>query len=265
MLKGLFAVLLLANAGLFAWQQGYLDGLLGQAREPLRMERQLHPERLQLQLGAAPGAPAPEPAAAAATVEPVAPDTPAQVAEPTVSAALPATEPTVAPVETVPPTETTAAPELACVEVGNFSPSEAIRFQVRLGSLRSGVSLARREVVDNPADTRYMVMLPPQGGRDAAEASVARLRQLGITDFFVIQDNSARRWGISLGLFRSMAAAEKHLLEMNAKGVTGAQAVIFQVGQNPVALQLRGLDEAGRESVRKLLSDFSQSEMRACE
>ncbi|MGY0196561.1 hypothetical protein ACWA7J_15960 [Leptothrix sp. BB-4] len=53
MLRRLFVLLLLANAGLAAHQAGWLDGLLGTAagaheREPQRLEAQVAPEALQV-------------------------------------------------------------------------------------------------------------------------------------------------------------------------------------------------------------------------
>lgn len=48
MLKSLLWFLLLANAGLFALQRGYLDPLLPDQPDPRRLRQQLDPERLRL-------------------------------------------------------------------------------------------------------------------------------------------------------------------------------------------------------------------------
>lgn len=52
MLKALIGGLLIANLGFFAWEQGWLDGVVGVRalgdREPERLARQLHPESIVL-------------------------------------------------------------------------------------------------------------------------------------------------------------------------------------------------------------------------
>jgi hypothetical protein len=48
MLKILFWVLLLTNAGLFAYENGYLAALLPDEREPGRMAHQMNPENVKL-------------------------------------------------------------------------------------------------------------------------------------------------------------------------------------------------------------------------
>lgn len=48
MLKLFFGVLLLGNAGLFAYQLGYLDGMFADAREPARMQNQLKADSIRL-------------------------------------------------------------------------------------------------------------------------------------------------------------------------------------------------------------------------
>lgn len=63
-LKLLFGLLLLANAGLFAYQQGALGGLFPDGREPARMQRQVRAESVVL-VPAEPASAASAPAAAA--------------------------------------------------------------------------------------------------------------------------------------------------------------------------------------------------------
>lgn len=60
MLKFFFWILLLANAGLLAYQQGYFATLLPSGHEPARMSNQLNADKVRL---VPPPAPAPAPAA----------------------------------------------------------------------------------------------------------------------------------------------------------------------------------------------------------
>ena len=75
MLRWAVILLVLANAGYFAWTQGYLDGL-GMApvnqREPQRLAQQVKPETLRL-LNGPKGLPADEPAPEAVPATPPAP------------------------------------------------------------------------------------------------------------------------------------------------------------------------------------------------
>lgn len=252
MLKFLFAALLAANALMLAANLGYLDAPLHGAREPARMDRQLNAERVVLQgqrPADAPSAAPPPPASApAAPVPPPAPDVPA---------AAPAPQPQPAPVVQAAP----AVPDpavAACIEIGNFGQGDAVRFQARLAALPPGARVGQREV---PEAANYMVLIPARDGKDGADAAVAQLRQLGITDFFVIQDNSPRQWGVSLGLFRSPEAANAHLAAVTLKGVADARVAELV----RVAFQLRGLDRQARAGVAALMTDFPRQEMRRCE
>lgn len=90
MLRALVLVLLLANAGFWAWRQGWLEplhGLIGARpegeREPERLARQEHPERVRLQ--AAPAAAAPRAASAPSPAEPAASAASSPVATPAVA------------------------------------------------------------------------------------------------------------------------------------------------------------------------------------
>lgn len=227
MLKFLLGALLVANLGLFVVQRGQPAG-----HEPARMNNQLNPERIRL-LPASAANPAP----AAAASEPVPAPAPAP-AEPVAG----------------------AAPS-ACIELLSFSAAEAVRFEARMDALGLTGRLSRR---DMPSPANYMVMLPPQGSREAADLKTTELRGLGVTDSFIIQDNSSRRFGIALGTFRSQEAAQAHLEAMGRRGVRTAR--IAEVGTGParLAIQLRALDPAAEAQVMRARAEFPRLESRNC-
>jgi hypothetical protein len=97
-----------------------------------------------------------------------------------------------------------------------------------------------------------MVYIPSQGDKEGAERKSGELRRLSIKDFYVLQEQGELRYGISLGVFRSKAAAEQHLAELTQQGVRSARVGARGVGLNKVALQLRGLDDAMVARVVKL-------------
>ena len=224
MLKFVLGTLLLANLALFAVQRGQPAG-----HEPARMNNQLYPERIRLLPASAASVPAPAPV-------PVAPEPAAPAA-----AAVPA--------------------QLACIELLSFTPAEAARFETRIDALGLTSPLARREL---PTPSSYMVMLQPQGSREAADQKTAELRGMGITDSFIIQDNSARRFGIALGTFRNQEAAQAHLDTMVRRGARTARIAEVGTGAARLAIQLRALDAAAEAQVTRARAEFPRVEARPC-
>lgn len=239
MLKITFWLLFLINAGLLAFQQGYLDELFPSSREPTRMSQQLNANKLSLLAPA--DMPAPKPAASAASV----------AAETSASAPASAAAPGAQANKTA----------LACTEVGPFDDAEARRFETQLAPLSLGDRLTRRSVQEA---SRYIVYMPPQGSKEAADKKAGELKRLGVNDFFVIQDNSPLQWGISLGVFKSEESARKQLAELNQKGVRSARIGTQGVGPSKLVFQLHGLDAATQASLQKIRPAFPHQEWRDC-
>jgi hypothetical protein len=244
MLKFFFWIVLLANAGLLAFQQGYLDTLFPSGREPGRVNNQLNPDKIRL-LPAGAVAPAPVPAVSAAST------TATAVAPPPVSDAV------MSAISTARKPDT-----LSCADIGNFSADEAKRFSAQLAPLSLGDRLAQRSVQEIVS---HLVYIPPQGDKEGADKKAGELRRLGITDFYVIQDNSPLRWGISLGVFKTEEAARGHLVHLNQKGVRTARIGQRNVAANLVAFRLKDLDAGARNAVEKIKAGFPKQEMKGCE
>lgn len=232
MLKFFFWILLLANAGLFAYQRGYFDVMLPSGREPARISQQLNADKIKL--------------------------VPASAAQPAPAPAAPATPPTEPPVSAVEKKEET----LACAEIGNFNAEDAKRFRDQIAVLSLGDRLVQHPVREVAS---HMVYIPPQADKEAAEKKAGELRRLGVEDFYIIQDNSSLRWGISLGVFKQEEAARAFLVSLNQKGVRSARIGERSVTSSQVAFQLRGLDAATKSAVDKIGAGFPRQEMRRCE
>jgi len=230
MLKFVCGALLVANLAMFVIERGEPAG-----HEPARMKNQLNPDRIRLLPATAASAPA--------TVA----DAPAAAATPSGAA-----------VSAVPAAANTAG---ACIELASFTAAEAGRFEARMAELGLADRVSRRDV---PTPSSYMVMIPPQGSREAADAKTDELRRMGITDTFVIQDNSPRRWGIALGTFRSDEAAQAHLAAMSRRGVRTARVEQFGTGPARIAIQLRGLDAAAEAQVTRARAEFPRQEAQGC-
>ncbi|HZW11736.1 MAG TPA: SPOR domain-containing protein [Noviherbaspirillum sp.] len=236
MLKFFFWILLMANAALFAYQQGALDSLLPSGREPARIANQLNADKVRV-------IPASE--AKRESVPPSSPPPP--VAEPV--AAVAAVE---GKVEKV----------LACTEVGNFTPEEAKHFSTQVATFAPGERISQRAVQEVAT---HMVYIPPQPDKAGADKKAEQLRQLGISDFFIIQDNSPLRWGISLGVFKQEEAARTHLASLNKKGVRTARITQRTVSSSMTAFQLRDIDAKTKASLEKIMADFPKQAVRECE
>lgn len=229
MLKILFGLLLLINGGLYAFEHGYLDALIPPSHEPSRLKQQLHPELLK------------------------------QV--PLVTDQPEADKVVLAEPEKIPQTTEKAADVVACTEVGNFDANEAKGFESKLAALALGERLTRRAVQEN---SRYIVFIPPQANKEAADKKGSELKRLGVDDFFVITEHTALQWGISLGIFKSEEAARNHLAALNQKGVRSARVGPHNVAAPKFAFQLRRIDAATKAELEKIRAGYPRQEVRTC-
>ncbi|RJF97540.1 SPOR domain-containing protein [Noviherbaspirillum saxi] len=231
MLKFIFWSLVLANGALLAYQQGYFESFVFSGHEPARIKNQLNPDKLKL-------IPAPDAKPAAAA--------PAAVISTVATADAAARK----------------AAAVACLEIGNFNVDEARNFTGQLAALTLGERISQRPVQEVAT---HMVYIPPQADKEAAEKKAGELRRLGVNEFYIIQDNSALRWGISLGVFRMEEAARAHLASMSQKGVRSARIGQRTVTSSMVAFQLRDLDENAKAEVEKIKTGFVKQDIRRCE
>ncbi|MGJ9419765.1 SPOR domain-containing protein [Massilia sp. CMS3.1] len=229
MLRFVFWALLCANALLFAYGRGFLGSFEGEAREPARLRSQLAADKLVLLSGAQ----AQAVARAAAPVE--------AAAETTAAAQVP----------TLP--APAAAPAVACVETDAFTAFDARRFETRLARLDLGARQTRLTLPFQEVSS-YMVYLAPQGGKEGADRRTAELRERGVTNSFVMQGESPLKWAISLGVFKTEAAARTESAKLAKQGVAnvrilprGPQSQRFAYRFRDIDAEIRGrLVEAGR-------------------
>jgi hypothetical protein len=230
-LRFVFWALLCANALVFAYGQGLLGNLDGGVREPARLRNQIAAEKLvlltgeQAQAAAAPAAP-PE---AGAEVLPAASQVPA------IPAAAPATL-------------TAASPALACLETDAFTAGDARRFETRLARLGLGARQTRLTVPFQEV-TSHLVYLAPQGGKEGADRRSAELRERGVSSFFVMQGESPLRWAISLGVFKTEAAARVHAATLAKQGVQDVRIMPRGPQSQRFAYRFRDIDGAVRGSI----------------
>jgi hypothetical protein len=278
-LKFIFWTLLAVNAVLFAYGQGMLGNFRENEREPGRMRNQLGTENIKLV--AARPVPPPD-TEAVQDAEPVAPPptpllvmakapAPAETkAEPPLAPkAEPKTEPKSEPktetkAENKAETKPEAKPELvACTLVGNFALPEARRFEAMLAPLALGQRQSRENVAV-PEVSSHIVFIPSAGSKEAADRKAAELKELGITSYFIMNDNSPMKYAISLGVFKSETSAQTLLASLTKQGVVGAKVAGRTSQASRMAYRFRALEPAAKAKVDALLAKFPDQQAHSC-
>ncbi len=111
----------------------------------------------------------------------------------------------------------------ACVDF-SVKPADGARAGIAFAAMNLAEKITSRNVEDF---TRFVLTLPAQRDKRAAETQLANLKKVGVKDVSLLSDN-----GISLGVFSSDEAARKALTDIQAKA--GALAKDVQISpRNP--------------------------------
>ena len=231
MLKFVFWLLAGVNLLVLAIGQGYLGSFRTETREPARLKNQLQAGKLTLLTQEQATAPAASLAAE-------------EGATPAAAVAAP-------------------PPSYACTEVGNFLLADGRRFESQVAALNLGDRQSRRNVAGQDISS-YMVYIPPQGSKEGAERKAGELKQLGVKNYFIINEGSAQRWGISLGVFKSETSAQSQLASLNKQGVHSARVAPRYSASKQFAYQFRDLDAATRARLAEITKQFEEQELRSC-
>ncbi|MES2129341.1 MAG: SPOR domain-containing protein [Pseudomonadota bacterium] len=225
MLKFFFWILLCINGALFAYSQGYLGAFKNGEHEPARLKKQFNGEKLALMS-----------ADDAARAVLKAKDDAAQAQK--------------------------KQEQVACLEVGSFAPNEAKRFEAELLPLALGDRQSRHNVQSTDITT-HIVYIPPQGSKEAADKKAGELKQLGVTNFFVMSE-PPMKWGISLGVFKSEAAAQTLLAALVKQGVHSARITGRGALTNKLAYQFRNIDVDTKDKLEKIKATYAGIETDTC-
>jgi hypothetical protein len=107
-------------------------------------------------------------------------------------------------------------PARACYTLGPLDDQPAAdELAARLQGL--GLAVARR-VIEDTERTAYWVHLAPLSSREAAEAMAGRLKERGVTDYFVVPSGE-NRYAVSLGLFSKEGGALRRVDEIAGLGL----------------------------------------------
>lgn len=256
MIRFAIVLLLLANAGYYAFSQGMLRSL-GWApdnpSEPERVQQQVKPEalrilsaqeakeakdtqQLQARNGAAEAASLPEPALSAE--QPA--ETPAKAAtEADKVAAKPADKPQDKPADKPEKPE-----KKECLVAGSFDAKQVDALRLQLAKLPEG----SWRLDASTSAGRWMVYVGKFSSQEALDTRRDELRALDVsTDRARV---ASLEPGISLGRFSSEEAAERHLAAISKKGVGGAKVVVERAETVSYSLRLPKLDAATKKRVQ---------------
>jgi hypothetical protein len=252
-----FWSLLFLNAALFAYAQGLFGTGKSNEHEPARLKRQFNTAKMTLLTrdqaeaaakAAAPAAGGDEAGGAASTS--AAATAPASVAAP---AAAPANNTGAA----------TPAPAFACTEIGPFEAGDARRFEARLATLDLGDRQSRQTVQAQDV-TSWLVHIPPQGSKEAADKKAAELRDLGVTNFYIMNADSPLKYAISLGVFKTESGAQAMLAQLIKQGVHTARIAPRGPQTTHYVYRVRSLDAATRKRIAGFAERFDGAEVKTC-
>lgn len=249
MLKWTIWLLALANAGYFAWTQGYLDSLglaPPEQHEPQRLHEQVKPEQIRLLNG---------PRAQTGTA-------PAEAAAPVETAAA-----TPAAVLPTPPAPPVPAPPLlegtgprACWQAGGFTEAQTELLRAELALL--GLPPSRWQLNESRSAGRWIVYMGRYDNATQLERKKVELRDMGVS--FREVSSTGLAPGLALGTYSSETAAQQALQEVERGGVRTAKVAQERAESVSFTLRLPAITADQRAAVDGLGDAMGGRTLRSC-
>jgi sporulation related protein len=148
-----------------------------------------------------------------------------------------------------------------CLEWGSFTVADASRAEQALESLGLGARLAQRRAEELAG---WWVFIPAQGSRQGAVNKAAELKNFGVEDYFIVQEEGEHRWAVSLGVFRSEEAAQARLAALRAQGVRSARIGPRETVVPKIWLQVKSVDAPLQARLKEIARQIEGSELRDC-
>ncbi|WP_291011191.1 SPOR domain-containing protein [Hydrogenophaga sp.] len=253
MLRWAIWLLVLANAGYFAWSQGYLASIgyaPPQVREPQRLDAQIKPEAQRLLNTPRDIAPESPPVNAPAAEREIELPTPAQPAE-TVA-------PPPAPVPAPPVTEAAEAAR-TCWQAGAFTEAQADGLRAAL--TLAGLPASSWQMNESRSGGRWIVYMGRYDNEEQLERKKAELRELKVAFREVSGGLSP---GLALGTYSSDASAQQALQEVARTGVRTARVAQERAESLNFTLRLPAITPAQRRAVAALGAPLAGKALQPC-
>ena len=102
-----------------------------------------------------------------------------------------------------------------CYSLGPFEDKQ--QASLANGILKTAGIEAKHRLSKDARRKAYWVLLPPAESREAAQQSVARLKELKVTDYFLVVTGEKTN-AVSLGVFSQFESAHRRIKEMQELG-----------------------------------------------
>jgi hypothetical protein len=155
------------------------------------------------------------------------------------------------------PGKVAALPDV-CVEWGPFAEADRVRAQADIEPLQLGRLVTQRPVA---ADPMWWVNTGPAPSRSAADKRAGELRLLNIDDLSVV-DAGKGQFTVSLGMFRTEAAANARVEALATRGVAGTRVEPRQTGATQAMLVVRDPPQAALARLRELQPQYPGSDVK---
>ena len=237
MLRLAVIVLLLANAGYYAWSQGLLKdwGFAPEEQaEPQRMNQQIRPETLQILRV-----------------------NPSRNAPPTSSQAAPAGAAAASSSASSSPSSPSAPEAGECLQAGVFDERQSEALRATLAPLPQG----SWQLDPTPIPGRWMVYMGRFDDLETMDRKRAELRARKVDHD---RAGGTLEYGLSLGRFSSKEAAERELTNLANKGVRTARVLQERPDATGFTLRLPAVTDALRPQLEPLRTAMAGKTLRAC-
>jgi hypothetical protein len=240
-MKWLFVLLVLVNLGLYGFSK--LDA------PPVNInitQREINASQVRVVTGQLGKTPEPTESETKNTASATA----TQVASPTATPkALPTAQPTALP--------TTQANAGRCWRWAGVTGEQIDNARNKIKTL--GLTASE---TSSGESTKVWVYMPPVDSLEIAKQKAAQLAEMGVTDYFVV--NNGGRWqnAISLGIFSTREAGERHLAELKALGVKSAVVRDRDDTLKQASFNFKNLTDAQADKISKLSTQFTGSVVR---
>ena len=131
-----------------------------------------------------------------------------------------------------------AAPEELCLAWDRLPAEDADRLASTLAERFAGVRVERRAVASEGSG--WWVFVPALPSKAEADKKGGELKELGVKDYFVVQDAGPNQFAISLGVFSGEKGAQDRLAELKVKGVKSAKVAPRPGKETHFSVEARG-------------------------
>jgi hypothetical protein len=245
MLRVIVLLLILANAGYYAWSHGLLAayGFAPTSQsEPQRMAQQIKPEALRVLTPTE-----------ARQIENISPASPSSPTASSITSSI--TSVMGSSITSV--MASSSATE--CLQVGLFNEEQTVVLRERLVSALPQGSWVLESAVD-PA--RWLVYMGKYSNAEAVNKKQSELRGMGVP--FVALNNPSLEPGLSLGNFKTQAEADAELTRIAKKGVKTAKVLQERAEQRGQKLRLPIVNAALRSQLDSIKPQLAGKAFQAC-